>query len=377
MAACGLVPSLTAQAARMAALGAGAKVIRSYAYRMTEADVEELRALKPDIFLLSGGTDGGNRENIVENARLLATAPGDFPVILAGNRVAAGECAGFFQNSAHPVRVTENVMPTFNQLNIEPAKAVIRQLFLERIIQAKGLSRAQELIGGILMPTPAAALAALELLATRAGDVMAIDLGGATTDVYSIADGLPESAGTVYTGLPEPYAKRTVEGDIGMRWSARGVVEEAGLARVCALAQLTEGEVEAELARIDGNRSVLPQEAGQTRLDFALAALAMEIGLLRHAGNVQRVYTPVGAVYEQRGKDLRRVKQMILTGGALVHSPHPEEMLRAALSTDHPESLMPREPRALVDRNYLLSAMGLLASLDRGAALRILEREFL
>ncbi|MBO4991521.1 MAG: glutamate mutase L, partial [Firmicutes bacterium] len=164
MISCGLVPELTAEAARQASLGAGAKVMKVYSYQLTEDDAEEIQQLAPDIFLLTGGTDGGNKENIIENARMLAQIPLNFPIVVAGNRAAARTCERILTEAGKQVKVCENVMPRFNQLNIGPAQAMIREVFLERIIKAKGLSKASQLISGIMMPTPAAVLAAMELL---------------------------------------------------------------------------------------------------------------------------------------------------------------------------------------------------------------------
>ena len=228
MVASGLVPSLTAKAAQLAAFGAGAKVIRNYSYQLTREDAEEIGRIRPDILLLTGGTDGGNSEVIVQNARRIADIPGNFPVVLAGNRSAQDACAEALAESGHTVFRADNVMPEMNRLVTAPVQRVIRQVFLERIIGAKGLSRAKSLIDGIMMPTPSAVLDGLTLLSrgSRArpgvGDLAAVDLGGATTDVYSIADGFPTGANTVIRGLTEPQVKRTVEGDIGMRFSAAG-----------------------------------------------------------------------------------------------------------------------------------------------------------
>ena len=219
----GLVPELTGEAAKLASLGAGAKVAGIYAFQLTEDDIEDIRALRPDIFLLVGGTDGGNTECILHNAAMLAKLPPDFPVIVAGNRTAARQCQRLLEG--FEVHVCPNVMPKFGVLNIEPTQSKIREIFLRRIIQAKGLSRAAELLSDIMMPTPSAVLLAMELLAkgcegeSGIGELLAVDVGGATTDVYSIADGMPQQMNTVYKGLPEPYAKRTVEGGAN-RWKA-------------------------------------------------------------------------------------------------------------------------------------------------------------
>lgn len=382
MLACGLVPSLTVQAAHQAALGAGAKVLKTYAYQLTQEDAAEICRLQPDIFLLTGGTDGGNSEAILHNARVLANLPGQFPVVIAGNRAVAGQCKEIIAESTHPALVTENVMPSFHTLNILPAQRLIREIFLERIIKAKGLSQVAGLMQEIIMPTPSAVMSGLQLLSDGVdgkiglGELMAVDLGGATTDIYSIASGAPGSAATLLSGLPEPYAKRTVEGDIGMRYSARGVVEAAGMDEVMRLSELPEPMIEAQLARLDANKALLPDCPALERLDFALAALAIRLGLLRHAGTVHQVYTPVGAVFQQKGKDLTRVRRLLLTGGALIHTKDRARLLRAALDVQAPEALIPRSALPLVDSSYILSAMGLLSGKYPQAAFDIMYQTF-
>ena len=183
----GLVPELTSEAAKMASLGAGAKIIKVFSFQLTEDDLEEIKEAKPDIFLLVGGTDGGNSECIVHNAAMLASLHPDFPIVLAGNRSAARQCQRILEGCE--VHLCDNVMPKFGVLNIEPTQKAIRSIFLERIISAKGLSKAAELLSDIIMPTPAAVLAAMNLLAqgtgeeSGIGDLVAVDVGGATTDV--------------------------------------------------------------------------------------------------------------------------------------------------------------------------------------------------
>ena len=378
MIASGLVPSLTSEAAKRAALGAGAKVIRTYAYELTEDDTAEIAALAPDILLLCGGTDGGNSACALHNAQAIASIGRDFPVVVACNRACAKKCAEILTAAGREAIVTENVMPQFNSLNIEPCQKVIREVFLRRIIQAKGLSRMHELISGILMPTPAAVLQALTVLSEELGELCAVDLGGATTDIYSITEGLPTKAGTVLRGLPEPYAKRTVEGDIGMRYSAHGVLEAVGLKRLCAHADVTEEQMTAWLARIQESKGILPREPWERQADFALAATAIEVGLARHAGEIEAVYTPMGLAYQQTGKDLTRVKQLLLTGGALIHTGKAAELAQRAMATScYPNSLMPRQAQAVVDRHYILSAMGLLSQYDRTLAKTMMIKELL
>jgi uncharacterized protein (TIGR01319 family) len=159
----GLVRELTAEAARRAALGAGARLVGTFAYRLTHADVEKIVELAPDILLLAGGTDGGNSEVLLANADALGRSALGCPIVLAGNRDVADEAVA---RLARPdVTVCANVMPEFNVLDVEPARDAIRRVFIERIVHAKGIDRAQAELDQVLMPTPAAVLEGARLVA--------------------------------------------------------------------------------------------------------------------------------------------------------------------------------------------------------------------
>lgn len=377
----GLVPELTSEAAKLASLGAGAKVVGLYSFQLTEDDIDEIRASQPDIFLLVGGTDGGNTECIVHNAEMLAAMEPKFPIVIAGNRTAARQCQRILEGCE--VYVCPNVMPKFGVLNIEPTQKQIRDIFLNRIVLAKGLSKVTGLLDDILMPTPSAVLQAMELLAggcegeSGIGDLIAVDVGGATTDVYSMADGMPEQMNTVYKGLPEPYSKRTVEGDIGMRYSIKGIVEAAGLRRVAELSGLSEERVTELVDYLRAHTDRLPNGDPELEaLDHALASLAIEVAVSRHAGTLEETYTLMGLTYVQTGKNLSRVKKVIVTGGSLIHTKDTVNIARHALySPNQPTSLRPREADVLVDRTYILAAMGLLSSHYPQTALRIMKKE--
>lgn len=380
MIASGLVPELTSEAAKQASLGAGAKIVKVYSFELTEDDIEEIDRLRPDIFLLVGGTDGGNSDCIRHNAQMLAACKADFPVIIAGNRTAARACQRSLEG--RQTFICENVMPKFGVLNIQPAQECIRALFLNRIIQAKGLSHASKLISGILMPTPSAMMRAMQLLAEGCegeegiGELMALDVGGATTDVYSIADGMPKEGGTVYKGLPEPYVKRTVEGDIGMRYSIGGIVEAASLKKVASLAGLTPERAQALIDDLAKHTEKVPDSEETERLDFALACCACETAARRHAGYMEETYNMAGKVFVQTGKDLRTVRQMVVTGGSLIHTKRTGEITSHAFyDPADPMSLRPIKARVLVDRRYILAAMGLLSEYEPQTALRIMKKE--
>jgi uncharacterized protein (TIGR01319 family) len=364
----GLVRELTAEAARQAALGAGAKLVGTFAYRLTENDLERITALAPDIVLLAGGTDGGNMEVVLHNAAALGASSLACPIVYAGNRGAADEARRLL--SSKTAVFTENVMPEFNVLDIEPARAAIRTVFIERIVHAKGIDRAASEFDAVVMPTPAAVLEGARLLADGAlGSVLVVDPGGATTDVHSVAPGEP-APGVVPQGLPEPRVKRTVEGDLGMRHNAATVVEAAGIAAIAADAGLHESQIRSLLEKLTSEH--LPASAEEKALDQALARAAVGIAVERHCGSLKTVYTPTGPVTVQHGKDLRRVAAVIGTGGVLAASAHARAILQRALADARaPLALKPVAPRLLLDREYLLYACGLLQSVDAHAALEL------
>jgi uncharacterized protein (TIGR01319 family) len=371
----GLVKELTAEAARQAALGAGARLVGSYAYRLTDGDVEGIVTLAPDVLLLSGGTDGGNSEVILHNAARLAGCPLDCPVIFAGNRNAADEIAALFKAAGKPLTVTGNVMPAFQELDIDPAREAIRQVFIDRIVHAKGIDRAAEMFDAVLMPTPAAVMAGAKFLSegtldnSGLGPLVIIDIGGATTDVHSIAAGNPAGEGVVQYGLPEPYEKRTVEGDLGMRHNARAIVETAGLERVAEDAGASTQAVENWLVKVEADVEILPEQAEEVAIDRALARAAIAVAMKRHAGTIRIAHTANGPVTVQEGKDLTGVAVLIGTGGALAHAPAPAGILAAALSDGNDRtSLRPAAPAIYLDHDYLLYAVGLLAQVEPDAA---------
>ncbi len=378
----GFVKNLTAEASRLASLGAGAKVVGVYSYELTDEDIIDIDSKRPDIILLTGGTDGGNTECIIKNAQMLSTLKTDCPVVIAGNRAAAKKCAEILSENGREVHVEKNVMPRFSELCIEPAQAAIREIFLKRIVKARGLSKASELISGIIMPTPSAVQQAMVLLAdgteneSGIGELVAVDLGGATTDVYSVAEGFPQNASTVLKGLHEPRVKRTVEGDIGMRYSIHGIAEAVGIKAVSELSMCSEERCIEMIDYLSEHTDEVPTTDEFKNLDRALASLAIETAVRRHAGTIEQVYTPMGLAFAQEGKDLSGVKNLIATGGALIHSDRAKEIAAfAQAKANDPASLRPKEARVLVDKKYILAAMGLLSEHYGDVALRIMKKE--
>ncbi|MBU3196806.1 methylaspartate mutase accessory protein GlmL [Clostridium algidicarnis] len=381
MIAIGLVPELTAEAAKRAALGAGARVLKTYSYELTNIEMKEIKKSDIDIILLAGGTDGGNKECIIHNAKMIVKHEINIPVVVAGNKGANDDISELFDEAKTPYFITENVMPKLNSLNVEPAREEIRKIFMNRIVDAKGLTNAEEYVNGILMPTPAAVLKAARVLSEGSdkeegiGEIVVIDIGGATTDVHSIADGEPTKAGVTLRGLEEPFAKRTVEGDLGMRYSALSLWEAAGTRKIKKVLKNKDLDVEENCRLRSKDIMMVPKTEDEVDFDESMARIATELAMERHCGYVEPVYSPLGVVYTQYGKDLMEVKYMIGTGGVLVHSKDPGNILQSGtFSKENLNSLRPQRSKLLLDKTYILSSMGLLAEELPDLAVRIMKK---
>ena len=365
MAAVGLVPALTAKAALLAAESAGAKVMKTYAYELTSAEQQEIYDINPDLILLCGGTDGGNKEVVLHNAKKLSEIDRNFAVISAGNKTTQEEIKRTLEKGKKHVVVVKNVMPALNVLDIMPAKEAIRDLFMEKIVKAKGLGAAAKMMDLPIIPTPLAVFYAAELLAAEIGSLAAVDVGGATTDVYSMCDGAPTKRGVITKGLPEPYAKRSVEGDLGMRYSLGTLIE----------AEPKSEGYEDFLARCAADPSYVPVNE-DCEADSFLCSKAVKIAIDRHSGYLEKVYTPMGETFYQFGKDLTDVKHLIGIGGALIYSKSPTEILENALRiNEFSMRLTPKKPGFLFDKKYIFAAMGLLSQVNKNLALKIMLRE--
>ncbi len=369
--AIGLVPELTGEAARLAALGAGAKVRKTFNYRLQAADIEHIRSLRPDIILLSGGTDGGDTEVLLHNASVLAQLGTEAVVVVAGNRDATPEAVERLLAGGVMARGAANVLPRLGQVVVEDARNVIREIFLERIIYAKGLDKVEQSFGEVLMPTPAAVLQGLQLLAEHHGNLLAIDVGGATTDVYSLTDGKPTDDTIVPVGLRPPYAQRTVEADLGMRVSAPEVVRIAGESLPSLDDELAWSEFAAMLKQDPG---WVPNTSAEVRQEIMLAKACIKLAVERHAGRLEVLVTPFGKSYLLHGKDLRDTSLLVGTGGILRHLADPAYPLQGALASRlAPFALKPESPRITVDKDYILAAAGLLVGSHNQVALRLME----
>ncbi|HSR02985.1 MAG TPA: methylaspartate mutase accessory protein GlmL [Proteiniclasticum sp.] len=380
--AIGLVPELTMEAAKRAALGAGARVTDVFSFKMNKSEIRQIQESKADMILLAGGTNGGNTDVILHNAKMLRDAEIKVPIVVAGNKSCNDEITDIFEGYVN-YHITENVMPSLNSINVEPAREAIRKIFMKNIVKAKGMVHVKEFISGILMPTPAAVLKAAEILSEGTkdedgiGDLAVIDIGGATTDVHTICEGAPSKPSVILRGLEEPVAKRTVEGDLGMRYSALSLYEAAGkrYLRRHHLENISEIDVGKEFSYRNQHTDFIPVKEEDIAFDEVMAKICVDISMKRHAGTVTQVYSPLGMMYSQEGKDLMELPYLLGTGGVIVNSKNPKEILKAGLFHEEDmESLKPRHPKYLLDEMYVLSALGLLAMVDEDKALRMLKK---
>lgn len=383
MAAIGLVEELTTEAAKRVCLGAGAKVELVLSHNINNAEVQSILDKKIDIVLLAGGANGGNQECVIHNAKQLAKSSVTAPIVFAGNKDAADSIHDILSAANKQFFICENVMPRLNVLNINSAKDTIKDIFVKNIIEAKGIKKVEQIIDRVVLPTPNAVLMAAELLSKGfdddpgLGDLMLVDLGGATTDVYSMASGLPTQMNAVLSGLEEPFAKRTVEGDLGMRYSALGVLQSMTPSEISHWHKEDIDIIKEAQKRFE-DIEMIPTSDHDFKVDDILAGKCIDTAVSRHVGTLKSVYTPLGMMYHQVGKDLTKTKYFIGTGGVVISSKDPISMLKHATQTDSRSmELRPHHPEFMLDKDYILSAMGLLSMDHPDIALRIMKKRII
>ena len=362
---------VTAEAGRRVALSAGGRVVHVTAGPLTAPDVDQLRAARPDVVLLAGGTDGGDAEVLLHNARRLGIARLHAPVVVAGNADAAPAAREELGRRGRKVVVAPNVLPRIGTLEPLGARAAIREQFLRHVIGGKGLSRGTRFARLVRAPTPDAVLAGVEVLADtlgvdgKGGDVLVVDVGGATTDVYSVLapQGEDGAASDLAREVVAPlWRARTVEGDLGMRWSAPGVVTAAA-----AEGLLAEGEEASlgEYARaVAADPGVVPADP---RPDTRLAELAVTVALRRHGRPGSPASTP---------RPLADVRAAVGSGGVLRYgdAERRRQVLHPVVSDHGGGWRVPASARVVVDDRYLLFAAGLLAAEHPDAAAALARR---
>lgn len=365
----GLVYDMTVRAAREAALGAGANLHLVTAGIMQEEDLEDLRDINPNLILIAGGTDYGERKTALENARLIRELGLNVPVIYAGNVQNQARVQRIFADAPAECYVVENVYPRLDELNIEPARKVIHQVFEKHIIHAPGMERVRTMVTGSIIPTPGAVMECAKLLYELVGDLVVLDVGGATTDVHSVTEGSEEIASIQLS--PEPMAKRTVEGDLGVFVNARSMAKQIGMHNL-------EKEIGRDPAPIFEHYKAIPDTPEQFLLTETLAWHAASDALERHCGRFRYTYGSNGRQTFAEGKDLTNVKYLVATGGALTRLPGRKAIMeRLCHLNDGGKLLFPKAQnlRLLEDRQYYMASLGVLSRYHREAAVALLKQD--
>ena len=319
VAAIGLVPEITLEIGKIAAQSAGAKLTQVFSFELTPDDIAALESSPPDILLFAGGTDGGNTNYVLANAEAIGRSAIDCEIIYAGNRAIADAVSK--RLAGKRLKIVDNLLPVFNEPNPDPARDAIRSIFLETIVKGKGLDRIMESTGAEPVPTPFAVLEYVRAIHQHVPgweSFVVFDMGGATTDVYSVHKEVPES-GTILRGIPEPEVKRTVEGDLGMRVSAQTTVQvgRISLDRGLESAGFDRDALQQYADRLTAQPELLPASFEEERLDTLLAGICIGHACARHVGRLSSVYSDDGEIQVQTGRDLRLVAHIIGSGGWL------------------------------------------------------------
>lgn len=347
----GLVYEMTVRAAREAALGAGAVVRLVTAGLLEEEDLGQIELAAPRVIFLAGGIDYGEERTVLENARRLARLRCPAPVVYAGNVALQRRVTAIFAAAGREVHLLPNVYPSIDQLVVDPARALLHRLFEEQITGAPGMDQVRALVKGRIIPTPGAVMMAAKALYEEIGDLVVVDVGGATTDVHSVTDG---AAGLRDRSVdPEPLAKRTVEGDLGVYRNAPQI---------------------AAMLDLETLPPAMPMPGKETKLVVKFTEKAVKEAVSRHTGKIKQLFTPTGRVEVIVGRDLTAVRWIIGTGGALTRLPESAKILAGIGRRRGEPYLLPERPKVLLDRDYVMAACGLLLDRWPRAAMALLKR---
>ncbi|MBN1807719.1 MAG: glutamate mutase L [Planctomycetes bacterium] len=378
----GLVRTMTGESAERAALGAGAIVMDVVAVddgRRPHEKIRRLRRLRPDIVLLAGGTDGGDAVHVVEAAELLLSAApqprfGDtlrLPVIYAGNRDAAAEVERLLKD-AFDVVVVDNIRPVIERENLGPVRSAVHEVFLRHVMShAPGYGKLMDWTDLPILPTPRAVGDMIELVAARQHrNVMAVDIGGATTDVFSVFGGV---------------FNRTVSANLGMSYSVGNVLKEAGILNV--LRWLPSAADPASAREVLRNKmlrpTTIPQTMDDLHLEQAAAREALRLSLDHHG----KLAVSLRGAQRERGMDeafaggeggedlvdMMKLDLLIGSGGVLSHAPRRSQAMHMLLDAFQPKGVT----HLAVDSVFMLPHLGAWSRRDEDAAVSVLEKDCL
>lgn len=365
----GLVYDMTAKAAKEAALGAGGIIHYITAGKLRRTDIKKIKEIDPNLILIAGGVDFGERDTALDNAEMIRSMGLKTPVIYAGNCENREEMELIFdEESGQKLYNVENVYPKIDDLNVEPCRAVIQDAFEEHITHAPGMEHVRDMVSGPIIPTPGAVMECTKLLNECIGNVMVLDVGGATTDLHSVTENSDEVDRILIS--PEPKAKRTVEGDLGVFVNKMKVIESIGEDKLRE--ELSDLDIDAVLE----SYQAIPKTPDEIKFVERLTKEAVIRAVERHAGQIRYIYGPSGRSTVAEGKDLSQVKYIVGTGGALTRLPHRVELMEEIAK--HNETgllLFPGEhAKILVDNDYIMASLGVLSKKYKEAAKKILEK---
>lgn len=394
MVALGFMPRVTAKAAKEVAMGAGARVLEVISHEEPkDYRIQVLREIRPDLILLAGGTDGGDEQSMLNNAEIVVESGVNAVVVIAGNVNIQSKTKDILEAGGLSCTRVPNIMPNIHSLKLDAAREAIHECFIRQITQAQGLNSLLHIVSdGKVVPTPGAVLLGAELLSKGTydedgvGDLLILDLGGATTDIHSVLPGM-ESLSIEEIGLVVNNEKqvtyRTVEGNLGMRVSATGIVETVGpMALLAKVGRSSQEDADALIAyakHLEKNTQHIAQDQREQDFDIAMAIGAIEVALKRHAGYISQEYNPLTGVIPGTpvGRDLRGVKCVIAVGGMFTHAaPEVRQYILEKVFENPGISLLPVNPQFRVDDQYLLYAIGVLSRHYKEAAFRFAKKQF-
>ena len=352
----GLVYEMTVRASKEAALNAGANIHFVTAGKMSDKALNKVLEVNPNIILVAGGTDYGETETALYNIEKILDLNLDIPIIYAGNIVNHDEIRDIFnqKDAINRLKIVQNVYPRVDLLNILPLRKVIYETFEENIIHAQGMNDIHKMVNQKIMPTPGSVMESSMILYENMGNLMTIDVGGATTDIHSIA--IPSDDFKEYQE-GEPLSKRSVEGDLGVFINHKNVVNMYQMGELSEVTGLTESKVAEHLS----NYSYIPRNLEERELVYALTKKCTHLALDRHVGDLKRVFTSSGQKIIPEGKDLTQVENIVLTGGALINLDDTEKIIHEYIRKN-PTKLMPnKNVKIFRDFDYVMASIGVLS----------------
>ncbi len=361
----GLVYDMTVRAAKEAALGAGGIIKMVTSGRLRRTDLKKIQEINPNIILVAGGVDYGERETALDNMEMILSMGLKTPIIYAGNIENQEEVKEMCEEAGVQLYLVENVYPKIDMLVVEPTRKVIQDAFEEHIIHAPGMTKVRELVKGPIIPTPGAVMEAAKVLKEDLGDLVIFDVGGATTDVHSVTQGSEEINSILIS--PEPEAKRTVEGDLGVFVNVNHVVDKIGI-----------DELRKEFPDADeilSSYKPIPETDREKEFVERLTREAVLTSLERHAGQMRYLYGASGKKTVAEGKDLTAIKYIIGTGGALTRLPNKVKILEKVCTHGKGLELYPTvAAKILIDEDYIFSSLGVLSKKYPEDALLLMKK---